>query len=514
MIDIVCGKQPNFGSCYWGHYDDQIGECVCTAGYTGSDCNTFDNTTNIGFVLGPVPSTSTPSSSVCISELSTDYGDYNGKYSYIQGSENDWGYPAYNSSDTGKYVYWNAYNHQWYIADYLPTGRIKTHIRAKCDVSEFTEDIADCTDNWQICKRSGGVCASYHDGSNFYISDTSSYSAFGDCPGSPTDNPTAAPTDDPTDNPSESPIRRITDDPSESPTPAPTTNPTPASTDNTTPAPTDNPTPAPTDNPTPAPTDDPTDIPTESPTTAQPTLNPMTRAPTRYGDTRAPTMDPTIDPTDNPTTTEPTEGPTSDPTTAAPTDEPTGSQTTAEPSANPSDAPTMEPTDDIATSSSTLEISNNPTHTPSIEPTEAIASSTSTIIIEDTIDTPSTTEEGQECPGLEVAMALYYFFRYDQIQRKCDICLYEDKGKRQERICEKIEDLIEGVVNNYSECMLNVCDYDCTIDELQVNPKFTAGEDSCGCNTLECGPQADSANRYNGWIMMVGVIIVTMFVNL
>ena len=56
--------------------------------------------------------------------------------------------------------------------------------------------------------------------------------------------------------------------------------------------------------------------------------------------------------------------------------------------------------------------------------------------------------------------------------------------------------------------MLNVCDYNCTVGELQLNPKFTAGEEECrrGCNMFECGPQAANGYRYS----INGLMIVLM----
>ena len=168
----------------------------------------------------------------------------------------------------------------------------------------------------------------------------------------------------------------------------------------------------------------------------------------------------------------------------------------------------------VATDSQTsMDTTTSPTNEPSMKPTISDELSSSTEIIVETISTIAEFDDGQ-C--LVSDLVFEYFFNFNGIQRKCDICIYEDKTRRQERRCEMIENLIEGFVNDYGECMLNVCDYDCTADELQLNPKFNAGKESCrrGCNIFECGPQAANAFIHNidGLTIVLMVALVIIFV--
>ena len=131
----------------------------------------------------------------------------------------------------------------------------------------------------------------------------------------------------------------------------------------------------------------------------------------------------------------------------------------------------------------------------------------------------STTEEGQQCPLLDLKILLFYVFRYDYVQRKCDICLYEEERgnrayggrnrKRKERGCERIEDFLNGIVDDYSNCVLSVCDYHCTIDKLKLSPN-AGDEDQCGCEIFECNVYAGNANRYRVYQGSIAMFIVNI----
>ena len=222
----------------------------------------------------------------------------------------------------------------------------------------------------------------------------------------------------------------------------------------------------------------------------------------------------------SPTSASPT---TSDPTTISPT--------SAAPTTSPSIAPiTVSPTSSNPTSSSATTqelipstLSSNtitettiepfvPTNKPSMEPTMNNTVIPSTDIISATI--PTTAEfDDEQCIVADIVFAVV--FQFDRIKRKCDICLYEDQTRRQDRRCEIIENLIENFVNDYGQCMLNVCKYDCTVDQLQLNPKVTAGEEECrrGCNIFECKPQAATAFRcnFNGLLIILMIAFVAIF---
>ena len=164
----------------------------------------------------------------------------------------------------------------------------------------------------------------------------------------------------------------------------------------------------------------------------------------------------------------------------------------------------------------TMEVTASPTNEPSMEPTMNDGLPSSTEIISQTMNVSTTAKfDDEQCIVSDIVFEV--FFSFDRIKRKCDICLYEEyKRRRQDRRCEIIEDLIDGFVNDYGECMLNVCDYNCTVGTLQLNPKFTAGEEECrrGCNMFECGPQAANAYRYsiNGLMIVLMIAFAVTFI--
>lgn len=117
-IDILCGSQSQTSSCYFGHYSDAAQGCVCSAGYTGSDCNTQDTSTSGTEVVVASPSSVTtpsptsPTSKLCVKNFPFFSGEYdyvdmwNGQPSYYQ---------EFFSGAYKIYVYWNIYTHQWQL---------------------------------------------------------------------------------------------------------------------------------------------------------------------------------------------------------------------------------------------------------------------------------------------------------------------------------------------------------------------------------------------------------------
>ena len=134
-IDIVCGTSSGFGECYWGHWSDVEGKCLCHPGYTGSDCNSKDNSTDVELVQPATSApTSSPSSLLCLQGF-TSYTTYNGDWSYYSASL--WRpYASYYKTTVDRFVYWNMFDHVWYIvSDLGDTGGAGY---CYCSVSEFT----------------------------------------------------------------------------------------------------------------------------------------------------------------------------------------------------------------------------------------------------------------------------------------------------------------------------------------------------------------------------------------
>ena len=145
---------------------------------------------------------------------------------------------------------------------------------------------------------------------------------------------------------------------------------------------------------------------------------------------------------------------------------------------------------------------------PTLQPetTTATATTPPTTI---TIEPITTEEEDEECPGLDLAITYLYIFEYNKVQKACDICLYEKGGKRSQRRCERIESFIDGVMDYYGECLLNVCDYSCTFGELVAVDQNDASE-ICGCETFIC-PLASNANNNNIIIMVISPFILIIY---
>lgn len=109
-VDIICGSSSQPFSCYYGHWDDDINGCVCSAGYTGSDCNTRDdsNPTETEVSIAN-PQTSTNPTVICVKNF--PFSQFNGEYDYVD----DFNYQPSYKNGNNFYVYWHFWNHQWQI---------------------------------------------------------------------------------------------------------------------------------------------------------------------------------------------------------------------------------------------------------------------------------------------------------------------------------------------------------------------------------------------------------------
>eukprot|EP01084_Bolivina_argentea_P279140 477178_1 len=330
-IDNLCGTNPNFGTCYWGYHNGN--KCICAPGYTGTNCNTMDNNINADVILAnskaPTIAPTNAPATVCFQDWDDYNRDYNGQWTQntvVGNSGYYYGLGIYKSPATApaKNLYFDGTMAIWYLGT-----TVGGSINCQCSVSFYTENIGECSNNWQCWSGS-------------WVDQPNLKTYYGTCTNPPpTTTTTSAPTTDPTNNPTKSlsPTKTPTDN-TQNPTPSPTQNPTPAPTQNPIPSPTNQPTPAPTSQPTPSPTDiptpSPTTNPTPSPTDAPLTPGTPTKAPTDT--TNNPSKSPTPAPTNNPTPS-PTDAPV---TPGTPTNAPT--DTTNNPSKSPTPAPTNNPT--------------------------------------------------------------------------------------------------------------------------------------------------------------------------
>ena len=129
-----------------------------------------------------------------------------------------------------------------------------------------------------------------------------------------------------------------------------------------------------------------------------------------------------------------------------------------------------------------------------------------------------TEEQGEQCPGLDFNIWFTYWFQFNAVQRTCDICLDDNLGqgrggRRNQRDCERVSDFLVGVQDDFSNCMLNVCRYDCTVDKLVLSPN--AGDEFfCGCEIFECRTFAAAANdykKYNALVIIALFALINLF---
>ena len=117
-IDSICRNTQPF-ACYFGNYNDDLGRCICSPGFKGDICDTYDTDFVDGVVLGSytTPSPTVGEDYLCMQNVPTSLptlrtqwnGDewiYDGVYNY---------YPSY-VFDGYYYLYWNLWYHRWYIA--------------------------------------------------------------------------------------------------------------------------------------------------------------------------------------------------------------------------------------------------------------------------------------------------------------------------------------------------------------------------------------------------------------
>lgn len=158
--------------------------------------------------------------------------------------------------------------------------------------------------------------------------------------------------------------------------------------------------------------------------------------------------------------------------------------------------------DDVFCADTVSECPDIDTTTTTMEPEDTTSSTMD-------MSTSTTEEEDNECPRLD--KILYYVFEWNLAQRACDICLYEGRGNKKQRTCERIASFIGNVVvNYYGECMLNVCDYPCTLDQLIVVAQDD--DEECGCDTFTCSFSSNANNVYNKVLILIFCTILSFFV--
>lgn len=153
VIDTVCTKNTNFGSCYFGHYSDIEGKCVCNVGYTGTDCNTENTGVDVEAVLAVSKSpTSAPTAApdtLCFEVWDGYSASYNGEWQFTQ----LWnGYGAYVAPSGSRFLFWNIFSHYWEISKSVDGN----NVYCRCTIEEFGGNLDDCSGNWYCYDGTAG----------------------------------------------------------------------------------------------------------------------------------------------------------------------------------------------------------------------------------------------------------------------------------------------------------------------------------------------------------------------
>merc|ERR1712154_303113 len=151
-IDTVCSENSNFGACYWGHYSDATngGQCVCLAGYTGSDCNTVNNGSDVTLVqpatAEPTPAPTAAPDKVCFQDFDDYSSSFNGIWNLDTTTPIWHGLGVYEGTPSNlgsRYLYFRATSAAWYVGSTIGSSSYF----CICSVSLYTQNIGDCSGN-------------------------------------------------------------------------------------------------------------------------------------------------------------------------------------------------------------------------------------------------------------------------------------------------------------------------------------------------------------------------------
>ena len=119
-VDTICGTTSKPFECQWGEYNDDLSQCICSVGYTGSQCSSEDTDLVTEATLASdsdITYNATNAETVCIEGITGDYSGFNGYY-YSSG-ENE-GIPSFYNSKInyiGTYLYYRRYGNDWSLGD-------------------------------------------------------------------------------------------------------------------------------------------------------------------------------------------------------------------------------------------------------------------------------------------------------------------------------------------------------------------------------------------------------------
>lgn len=151
-IDVICGQSTKPFRCFWGHFDDDLGKCLCSAGYTGDDCSVQDTNAVVAELandrsvrINMVRSrTFDDGTGICITNSVLNL--LNGYYSFNMMPYE--GLPSFRGTQNGKSLYFLRYFSQWNVANNAGDTSIFAYCVHPLSTDPLT-DITECT-QWVV----------------------------------------------------------------------------------------------------------------------------------------------------------------------------------------------------------------------------------------------------------------------------------------------------------------------------------------------------------------------------
>eukprot|EP01084_Bolivina_argentea_P107899 192868_1 len=116
-IDAVCGESWKPFECYWGYYNDELEECICSVGFIGNKCDIPD----INYIVteAEIMETRSPTRAIsnrfCVFWAPYNHFTFQGEYEYDRIYE---GYPSYIhyvNVNVSTYLYFSRADSRWQL---------------------------------------------------------------------------------------------------------------------------------------------------------------------------------------------------------------------------------------------------------------------------------------------------------------------------------------------------------------------------------------------------------------
>lgn len=157
-IDTVCGTTTKPFECFYGEYNDVMEKCICSAGYTGTQCDMkdMDLVTEAQPGNGVAGVTEPTHKSICITGVTADNAGWLNR-GYEKTSNENEGYPVYNNGSVtfgDIYVYYQRASKHWLIGGNTEGAGYYGYCDIYSDMSTYP-DITECQP-WYILPQVNG----------------------------------------------------------------------------------------------------------------------------------------------------------------------------------------------------------------------------------------------------------------------------------------------------------------------------------------------------------------------